>query len=133
MSVASRSVNAMIVTIFRSDNIYRSMSALTSLIRLATSSRQEMTEFFVTVSDVEPFISHADALVDALEDSNLEKQYFRALVGLARASTLLYGGNEAPDGLSHDIRSRLIRLLRANRYLLPSFSAQESRCNMTQV
>ena len=70
MSVASRSVNAMIVTIFRSDNIYRSMSALTSLIRL---SAQKMTTFFVAVSDVEPFISHADGLVDALEDSNPEK------------------------------------------------------------
>ena len=125
----------MIVTTFRSDNIYRSMSALTSLMRLLSATRSEWTfaVFFAAVSGAGPFISHTDALLDALQDSNLEKQYFRALVGLARASTLLYGGNEAPDGLSHDIRSRLIRLLRANRYLLPSFSAQESRCNMTQV
>ena len=69
------------------------MSALTSLIRLST---QKMTRFFVTVSDVEPFISHADALVDALEDSNPEKQDFRLFVGLANASLvtrpLLFGG-----------------------------------------
>ena len=110
----------MIVTIFRSDNIYRSMSALTSLIRLST---QEMTEFFVAVSDVEPFISHADTLVDALEDSNPEKQCFRALVGLARATTLLYEPTVVPDGLAHDIRSRLIRLLHAYRYVLPLSNA----------
>ena len=89
------------------------MSALTSLIRLATSSVQDMTSFFVTVSDVEPFISHADALVDALEDSNPEKQGFRALVGLARATTFLYDRDDVPDGFAHDIRSRLIRLLHA--------------------
>ena len=115
----SRSVNAMIVTIFRSDNVYRSMSALTSLIRLAMSSGLEITSFLVAVSEVEPFISHADALVDALEDSNPEKQCFRALVGLARATTLLHYRGDVPDGLAHDIRSRLIRLLHAYRYVLP--------------
>ena len=99
------------------------MSALKSLIRLATSSGQEMTSFFVAVSDVEPFISHADALVDALEDSNPEKQGFRALVGLARATTLLYRRDDVPDGLAHDIRSRLIRLRHAYRYVLPLFNA----------
>ena len=91
------------------------MSALTSLIRL---SAQKMSTFFVAVSDVEPFISHADGLVDALEDSNPEKQDFRALVGLARATTLLYRRDDVPDGLAHDIRSRLIRLLHAYRYVL---------------
>ena len=106
------------------------MSALTSLIRLST---QEMTEFFVAVSDVEPFISHADTLVDALEDSNPEKQCFRALVGLARATTNLYRRNDVPDGLAHDIRSRLIRLLHAYRYVLSLSHAQESRGDMTQV
>ena len=53
------------------------MSALTSLIRLATASGLGVALFFVAVSDVEPFISHADGLVDALEDSNPEKQDFR--------------------------------------------------------
>ena len=91
------------------------MSALTSLIRLATSSRPEMTSFFVAVSEVEPFISHADALVDALEDSNPEKRCFRMLVGLAKATTYLYERNDVPDGFAHDIRSRLIQLLRAYR------------------
>ena len=116
-------VSEKIVTIFRSDNIYRSMSALTSLIRLATSSGPEMISFFVAVSDVEPFISHVDALVDALEDSNQEKQPFRALVGLARAITLLCYQDDVPDGLTHDIRSRLIRLLHAYRYVLPLSNA----------
>ena len=91
------------------------MSALTSLIRLCTPGGMAMTLFFVAVSDVEPFISHADALVDALEDSNHEKQWFRALVGLARATTFLYKRNDVPDGFAHDIRSRLIQLLRAYR------------------
>ena len=106
------------------------MSALTSLIRLST---QEMTPFFVAVSEVEPFISHADALVDALEDSNPEKQGFRALVGLARATTLFYRRDGVPDGFAHDIRSRLIRLLHAYRYVVPLSNAQESRGDMTQV
>ena len=109
------------------------MSALTSLIRLATSSEHKTTPFFVAVSDVEPFISHADALVDALEDSNPEKQDFRMLVGLARATTLLYERDDVPYGVTHDIRSRLIRLLHAYRYVLPLSNAQESRGDMTQV
>ena len=96
------------------------MSALTSLIRLSTSTGLQMTRFFIAVSDVEPFISHADALVDALEDSNPEKESFRALVGLARATTLFYGRGDVPNGFAHDIRSRLIRLLHAYRYVLPS-------------
>ena len=109
------------------------MSALTSLTRLVTSSVLGMASFFVAVSEVEPFISHADALVDALEDSNPEKQGFRALVGLARATTLLHWQHDVPDGLAHDIRSRLIRLLHAYRYVLPLSNAEESRGDMTQV
>ena len=109
------------------------MSALTSLIRLSASSRHEMTPFFVAMSDVEPIISHADALVDALEDSNPEKQCFRLLVGLAKATTLFYKPTVVPVGFAHDIRSRLIRLLRAYRYVLPLSNAQESRGDMTQV
>ena len=106
------------------------MSALTSLIRLST---QEMISFFVAVSEVEPFISHVDGLVDALEDSNPEKQGFRALVGLAKATTLLYVRNDVPVGFAHDIRSRLVRLLGAYRYVLPLANAQENRDDMTQV
>ena len=105
------------------------MSALTSLIRL---SAQKMSTFFVAVSDVEPFISHADALVDALEDSNPEKQCFRILVGLAKV-TIFYHRDDVPDGLAHDIRSRLIRLLHAYRYVIPISNAQDGRGNMTQV
>ena len=109
------------------------MSALTSLIRLSTTSGLEMTSFFVAVSDVEPFTSHADGLVDALEDSNPEKQCFRLLVGLARTTTLLYRRDDVPDGVTHDIRSDLIRLLQAYRYVIPLSNAQESRGDMTQV
>ena len=108
------------------------MSALTSLIRLSTSSGLEITSFLVAVSDVEPFISHADALVDALEDSNPEKQPFRAFVGLARTTTLLHR-NDVPYDLAHDIRSRLIHQLHTYRYVLTLSNAQESRGDMTQV
>ena len=87
------------------------MSALTSLIHLSTVNWIDM--FFVAVSEEEPFISHAEALVDALLDSNPEKQCFRALVELARAVTLLYYRHEVPDGFAHDIRTRLVRLLHA--------------------
>ena len=128
----------MIVIIFRSDNVYRCMSAMTSLIRLSTRSGLFLStigELISAVSEVtsEPFIYHVDALVDALEDSNPEKQCFRALVGLARATTLLYWRNDVPDGLAHHIRSRLIRLLHAYRYVLPFPDTQESRGDMTQV
>ena len=109
------------------------MSALTSLIRLCAPGGMSMTSFFVAVSGVEPFISHADALVDTLEDSDPEKQDFRMLVGLARATTLLYERDDVPDGLAHDIRSRLIRLLYAYRYVVTLSNAKESRGDMTQV
>ena len=103
------------------------MSALTSLIRLVTSSGQEMTSFFVAVSDVEPFISHADALVDALEDSNPEKKYFRALVELARATTLLYDRNKIPVSFALEIRTRFTQLLNTYRYVLLSFD-ESKKC-----
>ena len=114
------------------------MSAMTSLIRLSTRSvlfLSTIEKLISAVSEVtsEPFIYHVDALVDALEDSNPEKQCFRAFVGLARATTLLYERDVVPDGLAHDIRSRLIRLLHAYRYVLPLSHAQESRGDMTQV
>ena len=112
------------------------MSALRSLISLSTLEELDLPSFapfFIAVSEVEPFISHADALVDALEDSNPEKQGFRALVGLAKATTLLYWRNDVPDGLAHDIRTRLIRLLHAYRYVVPLSNAKESRGDMTQV
>ena len=99
------------------------MSALTSLIRLSTSRGfwwTSIASFFIAVSEVEPLISHVDALVDALEDSNPEKQCFRILVGLAKAVILSCHRtrNNVSDGFAHDIRSRLIRLLRAYRYVL---------------
>ena len=122
-------VSEKIVTIFSSENIHRSMSALTSLINL--SGRALVAPFYVAVSEVEPFIAHADALVDALDDSNPEKQCFRALVGLARAAGLLYQRREVPDRFVRDIRSRLIQMVHAYRYALPSLSAQGSRGDMT--
>ena len=112
--------------------LFRS-SALTSLIRLATSSGLSVALFFVAVSDVEPFISHADGLVDALEDSNSEKQSFQVLVGLARATTYLYYWRRVPDGSAYDIRSRLIQLLHAYRCVLSSFSIEVCRGDVTQV
>ena len=81
--------------------------------------------FFVAVSEEETFISHAEALVDALLDSNPENKCFCALVELAKAATLLYYRHEVPDGFVHDIRTRLLRLLHAYRCVLPSFSAHE--------
>ena len=101
---------------------------------MGTGSYWTIAPFFIAVSEVEPIISHAEAHVDVLEDSNPEKKCFRALVGLARATTLLYQRNEAPDGFTHDIREGLIQLLHAYRYVLPSsFSSQVSRGDMTQV
>ena len=106
------------------------MSALTSLINLSTTTIWTGS-FYVAVSEVEPFISHVDALVNALDDSNPEKQCFRALVGLARAASLLYRRDEVPEGFAYDNRSRLIQMVHAYRYVLPSFSAQGSRGDMT--
>ena len=118
------------MTIFRSENIYRCMSALMSLINLSTTADWTGL-FYVAVSEVEPFISHADALVDALEDSSPEKQCFRVLVGVARATSLFYRRSEVPDRFVRDIRSRLIQMIHAYRYVLPSFSAQGSRGDMS--
>ena len=91
------------------------MSALTSLIRLSASFTRTISPIIAAVSETEPFISHANALVDSLEDSNPEKQYFRALAGLAKATTLLCWQKEAPNGLARDIRKRFIKLLHLYR------------------
>lgn len=108
------------LTFFRSGSIYRSMTALTSLIHLSVMQRTATGKFIflAAVTDVEPLISHINALIDDLEDSNEEKQVFRALVGLARATALLHQRPEIPDGFAQDIRERLIKLLRAYKYVL---------------
>ena len=106
--------------IHRSENIHRSMAALTSLIRLSSASTIPIAPFFVAVSDVEPFISHMDALVDVLNDSNPEKQHFRALIGLARATFLLYQRDEVSDDFVRDIREQLIKLIRTYRCAIHS-------------
>ena len=106
------------------------MSALASLINIFKPNW--FSPFFAAVSRKEPFISHADALVDALEETNPEKQCFRVLVGLARATTHLYFREEVPDGFAQDIRSRLVRLLHAYRCALPSFSVEVCRDDVTQ-
>ena len=114
----------MTVTILSSENIYRSMSALTSLIHLSTVNWIDM--FFVAVSEEEPFISHAEALGAALADSDPNKKYFRTLVGLARATSYLYEHEHVPTGFSFGIRSRLIELLREYRCVFPLCSEKES-------
>ena len=113
--------------ILRSENVYRSMAALTSLICISSTSTFEITLFFVVASEVEPFISHVDTLVGTLEDSNSEKQFFRALVGLARATTLLFRPEErhVPADFTHDIRTRMIQLLHVYRYARQFSNAQE--------
>ena len=105
------------------------MSALTSLINLSmgTGSYWTIAPFFIAVSEVEPFISHVDALVDALEDSNPEKKHFRALVELARATTLLYDRNKIPVSFALDIRTRFTQLLNTYRYVLLSFD-ESKKC-----
>ena len=88
------------------------MSALTSLICLSVSYTYTISPIITAASEIEPFISHANALVDSLEDSNPEKQYFRALAGLAKATTLLVWKKEVPNYcFAHDIRKRFIKLL----------------------
>ena len=94
------------------------MTALTALIKISIKYCS-FRPFFVAVSKIEPFISHAEALVNNLDDSNLEKSYFRAMVSLARAISLRYVRvPEDPNGVVHDIRHRLIRLLYAYRYVV---------------
>ena len=66
------------------------MAAIMSLVCVSSANPDEIGSFFVTVSDVEPFISHIETLVGSLDDSNPEKQHFRALAGLAKAVTNLY-------------------------------------------
>ena len=94
------------------------MAALMSLLKVCMADTYSFHPFFVEVSEVEPFISHVDTLVGTLEDSNSEKQFFRALVGLARATTLLFRPEErhVPDDFTHDIRTRMNQLLHVYRY-----------------
>ena len=103
------------------------MAALTSFIRLSTEHSFWIGTFFVSVAEVEPFVSHVDALVDTLEDSNHEKKYFRALVSLARATSLLYVREEVPTGFALGIRERLKNSLHAYTYVLLTLRAQGTR------
>ena len=103
------------------------MAALTSLTKVSATSPTLFRPFFVAVSEAEPFISHANALVNTLDDSDPEKPYFRAFVGLARAISLHYVREEFSDDFAHDIRNRLIRLLYAYRYVVYCSGAQASR------
>lgn len=97
------------------------MAALTSLIHVSTASTYRIAPFFVAVSEVEPFISHVDALVSTLEGSNPEKQYFRALVELARATAFLYNLEKVSENLAYDVRQCLLELLRTYRYVPQTF------------
>ena len=109
------------------------MSALTSLVRLSTGDGLNMiASFFIAVSEVEPVLSHVDTLVDALGDSDPEKQYFRTLAGLARATTFRYRREDVPCGFMRSIRGRLIQLLDEYRYvtLLPVHKGTEVTCNL---
>ena len=93
------------------------MTALTALTKISMK-HFPFRPFFVAVSKIEPFISHAAALVDNLDDSNPEKSYFREMISLARAISLHYVRVPVdPDGVVRDIRNRLIRLLHAYRYV----------------
>ena len=93
------------------------MTALTALIKISIKYCS-FRPFFVAVSKIEPFISHAEGLVDTLDDSNPEKSYFRAMVSLARAISVHYVRVPVdPNGVVHDIRYRLIKLLYAYRYV----------------
>ena len=104
------------------------MAALTTLLNVCMTDTSLFHPFFIAVSEVEPFITHAEALVNALDDSNPEKSCFRAFVGLARAFSLHYlrGGDFRCIRKTHDIRKRLIRLLHAYRYAIRCSGAQTS-------
>ena len=102
------------------------MAALMTLLKVSMAETSLFQPFFVAVSKVEPFISHAEALVDALDDSNPEKPCFRAFVGLARAFSLHYLRYSRCIRITHDIRNRLIRLLYAYRYVVHCSGAQTS-------
>ena len=100
------------------------MAALTSLIRLSIMDGTRIGIFFVAITEVEPFFLHVETLVDALEDLNTEKHYFRALIGLARATALRYlrGREDIPGSLAHNTRQHLIKLLHAYGYVLGTSS-----------
>ena len=55
-----------------------------------------------------------EAVVEALENSRPEKQYFKALVRLARAPTILYG---QPDNFACTLRRGLIQVIQLYRYV----------------
>ena len=105
------------------------MAALMTLLKACMADTSLFHPFFVAVSEVEPFILHAEALVDALDDSDPEKSCFRVFVGLARAFSLHYlrKGDYQCTRITHDIRDRLIRLLHAYRYVVHCSDTQTSR------
>ena len=98
----------------RSKNVYRSITALASIIHVSSMNRHSIGPLLVAVSETNPFISHVNAVVEALDNSRPEKQYFQALVRLARAPTILYG---QPDNFVCTLRRDLIQVIRLYRYV----------------
>ena len=101
------------------------MSALTSLIRVSLASRPSVGSFFVAVSEIDPFTSHVEVVVEALEDSKAEKLYFRALVELAKISALLYTRAYVPKGFAYNVWQRFMKLFRTYKYVTSSHTSNQ--------
>ena len=91
--------------------MYRSISALTALIRLSAKSRSYIGPFFAAVSEAEPIIERLDAAVETLDDSKPEAQHFRLLLNLAKASIDIHGRSKASKEAAYSLRQSLIGTL----------------------
>lgn len=116
-----RAVVDEIHSVRRSENLYRAVAALTSLIHVTMTKIFDIAPFFIAVSEFEPFISHLDPVINSLAESNQDKKYFHALGGLAKATALLYVREEVPDDLPYYLWDCLIKLLYAYGYVLLQF------------
>lgn len=108
--------------IIRSDSLYRSAAALSTLIRLSMSAPL-YGKFYFAVAAVEP-IFDLGPLASALDDSNPEKKYFLLLVGLARARLHFVQRSEISEiteELALSFRQKLLEILDSSRCVLRSY------------
>ena len=81
-----------LLTVHRSNSVYRSFSALAALIRFSHSIAQSFGRSGVYGSFADGCIFHLETLARSLGDTCVEKEYLLALVDLGRAALIA-----APD------------------------------------
>ena len=116
----SRSTTLM--TVHRSNSVYRSFTAFAALIRFSTEGSPIYTNIYPSFA-ADGRIFHLETLAHSLGDSYVEKEYFLALVSLGRAVFITQVDTVIPRDASEAERLRFANTLRSE--LLHVLSLQQ--------